>query len=228
MGMNQPENWKELFRHALSLIDDVLERGTKNLYWTFGGGTVLMLRHNHRFSKDIDIFVLDPQALGYVSPRLSSRAENLTTDYTEAANFVKLFLAEGEIDFVASPNLTKDPYVLQELLGREVKVETSAEIIAKKFWHRGNRLTARDLFDFALVAEKEPEALDAAGRFLVKHVDTILLQLETNAEQLKMQFEAIATLDYTPTYEHAAGLLRERLSVFSSALQDGATPSSRP
>ncbi|HAV37033.1 MAG TPA: hypothetical protein DCX52_11880 [Massilia sp.] len=228
MGLNQPENWKGLFRHALSLIDDVLERGTKNLYWTFGGGTVLMLRHNHRFSKDIDIFVPDPQALGDVSPRLSSRAESLTTDYTEAANFVKLFLAEGEIDFVASPNLTRDPYVLQELLGREVKVETSAEIIAKKFWHRGNRLTARDMFDFALVAEKEPEALEAAGGFLVKHIDTILVQLEKNAEQLKMQFEAIATLDYTPTYEYAAGVLRERLSAFSAAIQNGAASGSRP
>jgi hypothetical protein len=63
--MNARENWQILFRHALSLIDDVLEYGTKHLYWTFGGGTVLMLRHNHRYSKDIDIFVPDPQALGY-------------------------------------------------------------------------------------------------------------------------------------------------------------------
>lgn len=96
------ETWKVLFGHALSLIDDILRHGTKDLYWTFGGGTVLMLRHNHRFSKDIDIFVPDPQALGFVTPRLSSHAESLTTDYTEAANFVKLFLPEGEIDFVAS------------------------------------------------------------------------------------------------------------------------------
>jgi len=210
--MNTPENWKGLFRHALSLIDDVLERGTKNLYWTFGGGTVLMLRHKHRFSKDIDIFVPDPQALGYVTPRLSARAESLTTDYTEAANFVKLFLAEGEIDFVAAPNLTNEPYVLQELLGREVKVETSAEIIAKKFWHRGNRLTARDMFDFALVAEKEPKELEAAGKFLVRHKEAILVQLETNAKRLEIQFEAIDTLDYTPTYERAAEVLKEWLT----------------
>lgn len=214
--MNTPDLWKGLFQHTLLLIDDVLERGTKNLYWTFGGGTVLMLRHNHRFSKDIDIFVPDPQALGYVTPRLSSRAEALTTEYTEAANFVKLFLPEGEIDFVASPNLTINPYVTQELLGREVKVETSAEIIAKKFFHRGNRLTARDMFDFALVAEKEPEALECAGPFLIKHIDTILVQLQTNAEQLKIQFDAIHTLDYTPTYEHAAELLAERLREFKS------------
>jgi predicted nucleotidyltransferase component of viral defense system len=208
------ETWKVLLGHALSLIDDVLQHGTKDLYWTFGGGTVLMLRHNHRFSKDIDIFVPDPQALGFVTPRLSSHAESLTSDYTEAANFVKLFLPEGEIDFVASPNLTDNPYVEEELLGRTVKVETSAEIIAKKFWHRGNRLTARDIFDFALVAEKEPAELNAAGKFLVRHIDTMFDQLETNANRLKLQFEAIAVLDYTPTYEHAVDLLRERMKVF--------------
>jgi predicted nucleotidyltransferase component of viral defense system len=208
------ETWKVLLGHALSLIDDVLQHGTKDLYWTFGGGTVLMLRHNHRFSKDIDIFVPDPQALGFVTPRLSSHAESLTSDYTEAANFVKLFLPEGEIDFVASPNLTENPYVEEELLGRTVKVETSAEIIAKKFWHRGNRLTARDIFDFALVAEKEPAELNAAGKFLVRHIHTMFDQLETNANRLKLQFEAIAVLDYTPTYEHAVDLLRERMKVF--------------
>lgn len=208
------ETWKVLLGHALSLIDDVLQHGTKDLYWTFGGGTVLMLRHNHRFSKDIDIFVPDPQALGFVTPRLSSHAESLTSDYTEAANFVKLFLPEGEIDFVASQNLTDNPYVEEELLGRTVKVETSAEIIAKKFWHRGNRLTARDIFDFALVAEKEPAELNAAGKFLVRHIDTMFDQLETNANRLKLQFEAIAVLDYTPTYEHAVDLLRERMKVF--------------
>lgn len=208
------ESWKVLFGHALSLIDEVLQYGTKDLYWTFGGGTVLMLRYNHRFSKDIDIFVPDPQALGFVTPRLSSHAESLTTDYTEAANFVKLFLPEGEIDFVASPNLTDNPYVEEYLLGRTVKVETSAEIIAKKFWHRGNRLTARDIFDFALVAEKEPAGLDVAGKFLVRHVDTMFEQLEKNASLLKLQFEAIDVLDYTPSYEHATGLLKERMKAF--------------
>lgn len=210
--MTAPQSWEVLFGHALSLIDDVLRHGTKDLYWTFGGGTVLMLRYNHRFSKDIDIFVPDPQALGFVTPRLSSYAETLTTDYTEAANFVKLFLPEGEIDFLASPNLTDDPYVLQELQGRMVKVETSAEIIAKKFWHRGDRLTARDIFDF------RPRGRARTGRTRRRggvpgpaHRFDTQSQLESHAGRIKLQFDAIATLDYTPSYEHAVGVLKERL-----------------
>lgn len=226
--MTTPETWKVLFGHALSLIDDVLQHGTKDLYWTFGGGTVLMLRYNHRFSKDIDIFVPDPQALGFVTPRLSSHAETLTTDYTEAANFVKLFLPEGEIDFVASPNLTDDSFVLQELLGRKVRVETSAEIIAKKFWHRGDRLTARDIFDFALVAEREPDELDPAGEFLIRHIDTMFEQLESNRDSLKQQFDAIASISYTPSYEHAVGVFKERILACQQAAEHGIAPGRRP
>lgn len=64
------------------------------------------------------------------------------------------------------------------------------------------------------MAEKELTALDAAGKFLVRHADTMFKQLETNASRLKLQFEAIAILDYTPSYEHAVDLLRERMTAF--------------
>lgn len=225
--MTTPETWKVLFGYALSLIDDVLKHGTKDLYWTFGGGTVLMLRYSHRFSKDIDIFVPDPQALGFVTPRLSSHAEALTEDYTEAGNFVKLFLPEGEIDFVASSNLTESPYVLQELLGRTVRVETSTEIIAKKFWHRGDRLTARDIFDFALVAEREPDELNTASEFLVRHIKTIFEQLMSNGDLLKQQFDAIATISYTPSYEYAVSVLKERLLAYQQLVEYRRVPSQR-
>jgi hypothetical protein len=68
--------WKDLLGHALTLVDGIAARGTTDPFWTFGGGTVLMLRYQHRRSKDIDIFVPDPQYLGYVSPRLSDLAES--------------------------------------------------------------------------------------------------------------------------------------------------------
>ncbi len=41
-----------------------------------------MFRYGHRLSKDIDIFVPDPQYLGYVTPRLSDTAASLTEEYT--------------------------------------------------------------------------------------------------------------------------------------------------
>jgi predicted nucleotidyltransferase component of viral defense system len=82
---------------------------------------------------------------------------------------VKLLLPEGEIDFVASLNLTDPGYDQWTLLDRAVRVETAAEILAKKMWHRGDRATARDLFDLSLVIERDPDALLAAGEFLIRH-----------------------------------------------------------
>lgn len=58
--------WQELLRHAYTLIDEIDQHGSKDPLWTLGGGTVLMLRYGHRLSKDIDLFVPDPQYLGFV------------------------------------------------------------------------------------------------------------------------------------------------------------------
>jgi len=195
--------WQGLLQHAYSLIDEIAAHGIQNPFWTFGGGTVLMLRYCHRMSKDIYIFVPDPQYLGYVSPRLSEVAEAVSDKYVEGPGYIKLLRPEGEIDFVASPNLTSDPFEVWELLGRQVKVETSAEIVAKKLWHRGDRATARDLFDLALVIEREPVALATATPFLTRHREEFLKQVKERKAVLKAQFEAIDTLDYQPSYEQA-------------------------
>ena len=76
--MTRPGVWRELFPPALALMAH-LECHAPGLRWTFGGGTVLMLRINHRQSKDIDLFVPDPQYLGWVNPRLSEVAEDVAS-----------------------------------------------------------------------------------------------------------------------------------------------------
>lgn len=211
--MADEKTWEGLFHNALRLVDEIQTRGTKNLHWTFGGGTVLMRKYQHRLSKDIDIFVPDPQALNYVNPRLSQVAENMAVHYDEANCFVKLFLAEGEIDFVASPNLTKTPYVDEKIFGRVVHVETGAEIVAKKFYHRGNRLLARDMFDFALVAEKEPDALLQASEFLIRHIAPIKTALVGDLANLRLQFDAIEKISYNPTFDHVRDVVIQQLDV---------------
>ena len=186
------------------LIDETSRHGgLRDPFWTFGGGTVLMFRYRHRLSKDIDIFVPDPQYLGFVTPRLSDAAADLTADYSEmAGSFVKLQFEEGEIDFVAAPNLLDDAWEEWDIGGRPVKVETAAEIIAKKMYHRGDRATARDLFDLALVAEREPQELAHARSFLLRHRQAFLAQIQDPHPSLRAGFDAIATLEYTPSFEH--------------------------
>jgi predicted nucleotidyltransferase component of viral defense system len=172
--------WEVLLPRALALIDDIQKHGgLTDPFWTLGGGTVLMFRYQHRLSKDIDIFVPDPQYLGFVTPRLSDTAADLTSDYTELpGSFVKLQFDEGEVDFVAAPNLLDEAWELWEFAGRNIRVETAAEIIAKKLYHRGDRATARDLFDLTLVIEREPQQLRRATAFLLRHRKAFLAQLE--------------------------------------------------
>ncbi|WP_321841136.1 nucleotidyl transferase AbiEii/AbiGii toxin family protein [Paraburkholderia bannensis] len=203
--------WQPLFREALRLIDEIRTHGTSNPFWTFGGGTVLMLRHGHRMSRDIDIFVPNPQYLGYVNPRINDTAAEITQDYEEHAQFVKLILPTGEIDFVVSQNLTTPGFDEWPLMGETVKVETAAEIVAKKMWYRGDRPAARDLFDLSLVIEREPESLMAAGAYLVRHRETFLRLLVEHRSFLAARFNDIRTLDYTPSFEYCAALATDFL-----------------
>ncbi|PHV07253.1 hypothetical protein CSQ96_11975 [Janthinobacterium sp. BJB412] len=207
-----PRTWEALFSQALRVVGEIARHGRDDPFWTFGGGTVLMLRYGHRFSKDIDIFVPDPQSLGFVTPRLSDVAESITADYVEAAGYVKLYLPAGEIDFVAAPNLTAPGFEIETLLGHRVRVEAAVEIIAKKMWHRGDHITGRDIFDFALIAEREPEVLMLASEFMTRHVAAVFQQLDERYVQLKQQFDAIDVLNFHPTFDHACHILKATLA----------------
>jgi predicted nucleotidyltransferase component of viral defense system len=211
MAENRLTIWETLFQRALGLIDSVSEAGIVLQDWSFGGGTVLMRRHRHRFSKDIDIFVPDPQYLGYLTPRLNTRAEALTSNYIEQAGFLKLYFPEGEIDFVASAPLTENPTAIETLLGREVQVETSTEIIAKKVWHRGQEFTARDIFDLAMVTEKEPDALLNIKPVLQSRRDVVLRRIASQEAALRETFAALEILDYHRSFDECVELVRNGL-----------------
>jgi hypothetical protein len=217
LDLNRPGVWTELFPHALKLMAH-LERQTSHPLWTFGGGTVLMLRIGHRQSKDIDLFVPDPQYLGFVNPRLSDEAEQVSADYEENAEFIKLFLPAGEIDIVVGTALTDQPFDVVRHAGRDIKFETSAEIIAKKMWHRGNQAKARDLYDLCAVAAAEPEAIELAAPFLGKHGAAFLQRLHERAEFVEAEFDAIDTIGFQRPF---AQCLAQAHSIIEPILANG-------
>ena len=96
--------------------------------------------------------------------------------------------------------LTKPGFETWQIDGHSINVETSVEIIAKKMWHRGNAVTARDLFDLALIVEREPKALQTAAQFIVRYRDSFLEQLKSRHKILTMQFGEIDTWKYQPTF----------------------------
>jgi len=211
VAVERVDAWKVLFRRALEIIDAAAASGTRYDDWSFGGGTVLMRRFRHRVSKDVDIFVPDPQYLGYVSPRLNDTAEALTQKFLETEMSVKLYFPEGEIDFIASDPVTKNPYVVERILGREVRVDSTAEIIGKKVRYRGRMLTGRDLFDLALVATRDPGAIETVRPILRAQRTAIRERIASGGKALRTAFEALDTLDFRPTYDECLRIVARTL-----------------
>jgi hypothetical protein len=203
--------WETLLGRALLILRSAASAGSLVRDWTLGGGTALMLRYHHRESADIDIFVPDPQVLGHLSPRLNPQAEFLSSNYLEQAGFLKLYFSEGQIDFVACAPLTRNPATRATLIGHEMWLETPSEIIAKKIWYRASAFKARDLFDLALVADREPGALLEIGDILTARRSALLARIDRAVDALREDFEALETLDYAPDFDECLETVRRLL-----------------
>jgi len=151
--------WQRLLDRALKGIDALEQSGTPLRWWSFGGGTALMVQHQHRNSKDIDIFIGDPQYLTLLSPRLGGESIWDSPDYDEAAHYLKIRYNEGEIDFIVSDLLTDLPLESYVFRGKTVPIEHPVEVAIKKLYHRAEGLKPRDIFDIAIIMNKHEEVL---------------------------------------------------------------------
>ena len=84
-------------------------------------------------------------------------------------------------------------------------------------WRRGNAVTARDLFDLALVIEREPKALHPAAQFIVRDRDAFLEQLKSRHKILSMQFNEIDAWKYQPTFLDCASAAERFLKRFGDS-----------
>lgn len=156
-------------------------------HWTLGGGTALMLRIDHRESRDIDIFVTDPQQLAFLDPTRRDFAFEVqpSGQSGDGARFVKLTFADlGEIDFIAGAALTSPASTAETVDSELLELETVAEIIAKKIHHRGSTITPRDIFDIAAAGEKHADTIVAELRKFKNAVGQTISALE----KLKPEF----------------------------------------
>jgi hypothetical protein len=132
---------------------------------------------------------------------LGGRGEDVTTEYKDGTEFVKLFLPEGEIDFVASTTLTKNPFEEHEVLGRNILLETPIEIVAKKLWYRGDRATPRDLLDLALVIEHNYSGILEHSDVFAKNIDAFTEQCDSRRAIMLPAFEAIERIDFKLSFD---------------------------
>lgn len=191
-------DWARLFRIACSLIEQANAEYQYIDRWTFGGGTAMMLQLHHRESHDVDIFLDDPQLLGYLDPNLRGfNFEMVPSDYNrDGTNSLKLNFQTGEIDFIIGQSLTKNPTMKQNIEGIDVSLETIAEIITKKVFYRGGSIKARDIFDIAAGAELHGQAIVAALKEYPDKVDLALAAMDRlNPDFVNRAIQALMITD---------------------------------
>jgi len=151
----RPSEWPVLFDLAVAILDHFERSNGFMPDWSFGGGTALMLQIDHRESHDIDLFLDDPQILPFLNPEtqgitLERRPDSYNSD---GSGVLKLAYRDlGEIDFICAASITDGSAAAAEVRGCTVRLETPAEIIAKKVYFRGWNFQPRDMFDLAAVA----------------------------------------------------------------------------
>lgn len=219
ISSHRPTEWRRLFSLALDLIDQLrANAGGYPFDWSFGGGTAMMIQIGHRESHDVDIFLDDPQLLGFIDPAKSTlRFETLPDGYQgDGARFQKFaFEGLGEIDFIVAGPLTDTPFVAHEINGLTIRLETVPEIIAKKIYYRGGEAKPRDIFDLAAAASTQRTTVVDALRAFPGRVGITKDRLDA----LNPEFVArtIAQLMIKPGYVEVAG---ESLAIAKDVLEE--------
>jgi len=221
---HRPSEWRRLFTIALDLIGQLrTNAGGYPVDWSFGGGTAMMLQIGHRESHDVDIFLDDPQLLGFIDPsKASLQFETVPDGYQgDGARFQKFaFENLGEIDFIVAGPLTQSPFVAHEIDSQTIKLESVSEIIAKKIYHRGEEAKPRDIFDLAAAASSQRAAIVHALRAFPERVAGTRARLD----KLNPEFvsRTIGQLMIRPDYEAMAG---QSLALAKAVLEEALQPS---
>jgi hypothetical protein len=109
-------------------------------------------------------------------------------------------------DVVVGEPLTAGPWEEVEHRGRRIRVETNAEIVAKKMYHRGNQAKASDLFDLCAVADLDPVAIEVAAPLFHRYGHAFIAQLKASAAYLEEDFAHIHCLEYQRPFEECLTL----------------------
>lgn len=141
----------------------------------------MMLQIEHRDSRDVDIFLDDPQLLAFLDPQKRDfQFEVPPTDYDgDGANFQKLaFKGIGEIDFIVGQAMTSSPTKSISIEGETTLMETIPEIIAKKIVYRCASIKPRDIFDIAAAGQQNADTVIEALKSYRPQVQTALGVIE--------------------------------------------------
>lgn len=201
------KSWEDLLETAYRLLESQKVR-----FWTFGGGSSLVYKYNHRTSKDIDIFLPDVQLLPYFSPRVNDEAEGICDDYEESSNFIKLKIGQQNIDFILAPRVTiYEPYLVK-LRSMEILFEHPLEVLGKKFLYRPNDLKHRDVFDAGIVLQ-DYDNIDKSFFSIIdrnkKYLEHTIKRLSASFDLDKLPFQPLVEFDF----DRCVGIIQHKLNL---------------
>lgn len=217
MADAQPADWKWLLRAAHGLIAQVNSPVSLIDNWALGGGTALMLRIDHRESHDVDIFLDDAQLLGFLNPETHDFSwERPPSGWdSDGHHFAKFaFAGIGEIDFIVAAPRTLAPSSLIDVEGHLARVETVAEVIAKKVYFRGAQIAPRDIFDIAAASLRAREDVSAALSKFPGHTRATLDRMNRLSRDFVSAVieQLIVKDDFLSTKSHAFDLAHDVLA----------------
>jgi hypothetical protein len=201
------ESWKQVIKSAYRIFDDLEAKGFGEPPFSLGGGTVLMLRFRHRLSKDIGWFGYDAQWLSLLTPRLNETAAGIAQDYAEQANAIKITTAQGDIDFIIAADVARPVNrEVRVVEGRELEVDPTDEILAKKLFYRAAALKARDVYDLSAVIDLDADAARKAAAAAEPRKQQILHRLRALAAYDKREL-INAIIPFDGALAHADGMV---------------------
>ena len=187
-----------LFQDVYGALDELIRPvspgGTAG---RLGGGTTLAARWRHRRSTDIDVAVPVGTGLGRYDPsrdpRLVERMAGLGATHVDVRfrQFTFTF-PNGKLDLVEMDPQIRVGHMPAEVDGVPMEVYANAQILCGKLAGRGNVLPERDIFDFAVAAQLDEDALSAA----VNHLDAdyrreIVHRIRTQADQYRRNAQTV-------------------------------------
>lgn len=163
-----PEPAATIWRRARDELKSALQERIPDFEgWALSGGTVLAAQFRHRRSTDIDLMVAPKTGLARLNPRydptFDAELRRIGAGTPEhRRDQVVIPFGTGKVDIFEAAPAIRSGDEAAAVEGRRERVLSNAQILAGKLAGRGLDNPTRDLFDVAVLAETDREALEVA------------------------------------------------------------------
>ena len=158
----------------------ILDRFLDRSQYAIGGGTVLAARWHHRHSTDVDCFIDETTFRSayesnweFIMETLREREASgeLTVRQQGPQALIMEFTDLGEMSIVSGSNLTRTQESPEYETSTGIRLEPTAEILAKKLVFRVlvGHLKQRDFFDLVVASKCAPKAYQMAMDVLAEN-----------------------------------------------------------